>query len=78
MPRKFRFYHVSLYDGMVYGFDDPQEAEDWRGSEDDFIIDTETGLWLTGTAEREDTTIQTREEVRVANKARIKESLQGS
>lgn len=43
---KFRFYIASMANGEVKGSDDPKVAEQMCGSEDDFVIDTQTGCWL--------------------------------
>lgn len=43
---KFRFYRVSMMDGEVTGTDDEELAKEYAESEDDFVIDTETGKWL--------------------------------
>lgn len=44
---KFRYYITDLTGGMIKGTDDIQTAESYSNSEDYFIVDTETGEWLT-------------------------------
>ncbi len=44
--RKFRFYITSLMNGAILGTDSETTARDYAVSEDYFVVDTETGLWL--------------------------------
>jgi hypothetical protein len=44
---KFRFYVADLGQGMIVGTDSPEEANDLAQCEDYFVVDTETGEWLT-------------------------------
>ena len=45
MP-KFRYINASLFEGCVFGTNDKELAENTALSEDDFVIDTETGEWI--------------------------------
>lgn len=51
---KFRYYLVSVFDGYgnITGTNDRKIAEEFAGSEEDFIIDTETNEWIQAEAER--------------------------
>jgi hypothetical protein len=53
---KFRYYITDLMEGIVSGTDDPALVNDLRESDDFFIVDTETGLWLC--PDSDDTVIQ--------------------
>lgn len=44
---KFRFYITDLFAGAVVGTDDKEEAENISASEDHFVVDSETGEWVT-------------------------------
>ena len=44
---KFRFYITDLYDGCIKGTDDPEAARAFAECEDYFVVDAETGSWLT-------------------------------
>ena len=44
---KFRFYVTDLHQGLICGTDDAETARDFSASEDYFVVDTETGKWLT-------------------------------
>ena len=44
---RFRYYLVSIFNGDIKGTNDAAIAEEFRESQDDFVIDTETGTWLT-------------------------------
>lgn len=43
---KFRFYITDLHAGSIFGTNDESLAKDYAQSEDHFVADTETGLWL--------------------------------
>ena len=43
---KFRFYITDLVDGDIKGTNDEELARQYAYSEDFFIVDTETGMWL--------------------------------
>lgn len=43
---KFRYYIVAPYNGMIYGTNDTVAAVNMGGSEDDYVIDTETNEWI--------------------------------
>lgn len=53
---KFRFYVTDLYDGDIKGTNDPESAKNFAQCEDFFVVDTETGTWLT--AENEEREIK--------------------
>lgn len=42
----FQFYITDNYEGSIKGTDDVHQAELYAGSEDHFVVDTETGEWL--------------------------------
>lgn len=42
----FRFYRVSVMNGEITGLDDEKKAIDIAESEDDFVIDTHTNMWI--------------------------------
>lgn len=44
--RKFRFYVTDTFDGCIKGTDDESVAKDYAQSEDFFVLDTQTGKWL--------------------------------
>ena len=50
---KFRFYITDLFHGRVVGTDDEKNASDHAVCEDFFVVDTETGQWLTGEGREE-------------------------
>jgi hypothetical protein len=43
---KFRFYITDTADGSIRGTNDELIARDYAESEDNFVVDTETGMWL--------------------------------
>lgn len=43
---KFRYYITNLHEGLVQGTDDETIAANCATSEDFFVVDTETGIWL--------------------------------
>lgn len=43
---KFRYYITDLIDGVVKGTDKKEVAEDFRESEEHFVVDTSTGKRL--------------------------------
>jgi hypothetical protein len=51
---KFRFYITDLFDGNIKGTDDESTAANYAGSADFFIVDTETGEWLTENGGRQE------------------------
>ena len=44
---KFRYYITSMFDGNITGTNDTSRAVDYAECEDFFVVDTETGEWLT-------------------------------
>jgi hypothetical protein len=44
---KFRYYVTNLFEGRIEGTNDAENAENFAQSEDFFVVDTETGEWLT-------------------------------
>lgn len=44
---KFRFYITDLFDGRIVGTDSADQAQMLANCEDYFVVDTETGEWLT-------------------------------
>lgn len=42
MSNKFRYYVVSAFDGVVFGFNDPEICSQFLFSEEHDVIDTET------------------------------------
>lgn len=44
---KFRFYITNLITGYVEGTDDAQVAEECVGCEALYVVDAETGEWIT-------------------------------
>lgn len=44
---KFRFYITDLMDGCIKGTNDEAIARSCATSEDMFVVDTETNMWLT-------------------------------
>ncbi len=44
---KFRYYISDLGNGNVAGTDSEQTARDFAQSEEYFVVDAKTGLWLT-------------------------------
>lgn len=44
----FRFYYVTLFDGIVYGSNNEEEMKELSYNEDFFVIDTKENLVLTG------------------------------
>ena len=50
---QFRYYITCLHTGSVQGTDDPEVAESLRHSEDYFVVDSESGLWLTNDDEHD-------------------------
>jgi len=51
---KFRYYITDLMDGKVAGTNDAAVAEDCSWSEENFVVDTETGTWLCSGGEKID------------------------
>jgi len=44
---KFRYYITDLYQGMLVGTNCTATAENCASCEDFFVVDSETGKWLT-------------------------------
>lgn len=44
---KFRYYITDMHSGSIKGSDSAEVAASFRHSEDHFVVDTETGMWLT-------------------------------
>ena len=44
---KFRYYITDMHSGSIHGSDSAEVAASLRHSEDYFVVDTETGMWLT-------------------------------
>lgn len=44
---KFRYYITDLHSGSIVGTNDTEIATKLSGSEDFFVVDTETGEWIT-------------------------------
>ena len=51
---KFRFYITDLNNGQVSGTNDPDLAADVSLSEDFFVVDSETGMWLSANGDQVD------------------------
>jgi len=51
MNMKFRYYITNTFDGCIEGTNNTERAEELAACEEYFIVDTETGEWLT-TGER--------------------------
>lgn len=51
---RFRFYVTDLFEGQIIGTDDPKVAADFAKSEEHFVVDTETGKWLTSDGKKRD------------------------
>jgi len=51
---KFKYYITSLDNGNITGTNDPVIAADLALSEDNFVVDTETGQWLLEDGNRQD------------------------
>jgi hypothetical protein len=51
---KFRFYVTDLTNGSVSGTDDPDLAADVSLSEDFFVVDSESGMWLSANGDQVD------------------------
>lgn len=49
---KFRFYVTDLNNGSVSGTDDPDLAADISLSEDFFVVDSESGMWLSANGDQ--------------------------
>ena len=43
---KFRYYITDINNGIVSGTDDSDLAHDLSLSEDFFVVDSESGMWL--------------------------------
>ena len=43
---KFRYYDASMFTGSIRGTNDEATALNVATSEDDFVVDTETGEWI--------------------------------
>lgn len=50
---KFRYYITDLFNGCIVGTNNTQDALDMSACEDYFVVDTETGMWLTSGGEEE-------------------------
>lgn len=48
---KFRYYISSVFTGTITGTNDSELAKEISLNEDDFVVDTETGKWLTSDKE---------------------------
>lgn len=48
---KFRYYITDLHSGSVMGTNTDQTAEDFRHSEDHFVVDSVKGVWLVSDGE---------------------------
>jgi hypothetical protein len=46
--RKFRYIITDLYNGCVVGTDDAEVAKSLSNVDEYFVVDTETGSWITG------------------------------
>jgi hypothetical protein len=46
MMMKFKYYVTDLCDGAVKGTNSVEYAESLAGSEDFFVVDSESGEWL--------------------------------
>lgn len=44
---KFKYYITNLFEGAVEGTNDDDKASAMAESEDFFVVDAETGEWLT-------------------------------
>jgi hypothetical protein len=45
---QFRYYITNLFDGKVQGTNDEKVADNVKDCEEYFVVDSETGKWLTG------------------------------
>lgn len=43
---KYRYIITSTFHGAIFGTNDEAKAKEIAYSEDDFVYDTETGLWI--------------------------------
>lgn len=43
---KFKFYITNLNEGVIFGTDDERQARLYALSEDNFVVDTDTGSWI--------------------------------
>ena len=43
---KYRFYVTNLFDGCIQGSNNEQAMKELSACEDFFIVDTESGQWL--------------------------------
>lgn len=43
---KFRFYITDLFEGAIVGTDSKTVAKCFAESEDHFVVDSHTGVWL--------------------------------
>ena len=50
---KFRYYITDLYEGVVAGTNDEDNARNFTSSDDYFVVDSDTGEWLTAEGKRE-------------------------
>lgn len=48
---KFRYYITAVNAGTVLGTDSEADAENFRQSDDYFVVDSEKGLWLSSDGE---------------------------
>ena len=44
---KFKYYITDLHEGAIQGTNDDKLAAELSTSEDYFVLETETGMWLT-------------------------------
>ena len=51
---KFRYYITSIFSGDITGTNDKDLAENIAMSEDDFVLDSETGEWILSDNSRND------------------------
>lgn len=45
---KFRYYITNLFDGKVQGTNDERVVDSVKDCEEYFVVDSETGKWITG------------------------------
>jgi len=50
---KFRYYITDLHQGLIRGTNDEENACNFAGCEDYFVVDSDTGEWLTADGARE-------------------------
>ncbi len=44
---KFRYYITDVYEGIIRGTDDEDDAYNFASSDEYFVVDSEAGEWLT-------------------------------